>query len=181
MKERHTIVSRLGALILDKPDTTENTRSMRFNRKQCVILSMLLCAFAFNTQSMERDERKEDEFNDSLCSTIKGDREVKHNYTYGKDEESYVAVDCETDEFVIEGGLDHTRSSLDSLQQALFFSVLTEKDPAVVIYDTDKKFGKFEYRIQEACEKVGVLFVRLNFNDTRNLNTLIALFSGSKN
>ena len=51
-------------------------------------------------------------------------------------------VDCETSTTVYEGGLDK-RSSLDSLQQALFFSVLTGKRPAVVIYDTDGKEGQF--------------------------------------
>ena len=35
-------------------------------------------------------------------------------------------------------GLDR-RSSLDSVQQALFYASLTGKMPAVVIYDTDGK------------------------------------------
>ena len=64
-------------------------------------------------------------------------------------------VDCETDTTVYEGGLDK-RSSLDSLQQALFFSVLTGKQPAVVIYDTDGREGRFEYRIRTACQEAGV-------------------------
>lgn len=46
------------------------------------------------------------------------------------------------------------RSSLDSIQQALFFSYLTGKKPAVVIYDTDSKLGRFEYQIIKACEKM---------------------------
>ena len=50
-------------------------------------------------------------------------------------------MDCETSNYVIEGGLDK-RSSLDSLQQALFFSVLTGKVPIVVIYDTDGMVGQ---------------------------------------
>ena len=50
------------------------------------------------------------------------------------------------------------RSSLDSLQQALFFSVLTGKRPAVVIYDTDGQEGQFEYRIRTACQKSGVRY-----------------------
>ena len=41
-------------------------------------------------------------------------------------------VDCETGTMVYEGGLDK-RSSLDSVQQALFFSHVTGKRPAVVI------------------------------------------------
>ena len=60
-------------------------------------------------------------------------------------------VDCETSTTVYEGGLD-------SLQQALFFSVLTGKRPAVVIYDTDGKEGRFEYRIRTACQRAGVRY-----------------------
>ena len=56
---------------------------------------------------------------------------------------------------VYEGGLDK-RSSLDSLQQALFFGYLTGKTPAVVIYDTVGREGRFEYRIRTACQQVGV-------------------------
>ena len=67
-------------------------------------------------------------------------------------------VDCETDATVYEGGLDK-RSSLNSLQQALFFSVLAGKAPAVVIYyDTDGIEGRFEYRIRTACRKAGVQY-----------------------
>ena len=50
------------------------------------------------------------------------------------------------------------RSSLDSLQQALFFSVLTGKRPAVVIYDTDGQEGQFECRVRTACQKAGVRY-----------------------
>ena len=66
-----------------------------------------------------------------------GRRETRHGYTSAGGR-SFVKVDCETSTTVYEGGLDK-RSSLDSLQQALFFSVLTGKRPAVVIYDTDGK------------------------------------------
>ena len=41
-------------------------------------------------------------------------------------------VDCETADVVYEGGLDR-RSSLDSVQQALFAAAFTGKEPAVVI------------------------------------------------
>ena len=84
---------------------------------------------------------------------IDGERETRHHYTYGGGQRGYVAVDCETEVYVIEGGLDK-RSSLDSLQQALFFSVLTGKAPAVVIYDTDGKVGKYERRIQAPADPI---------------------------
>ena len=60
-----------------------------------------------------------------------------------------------------EGGLD-TRRSLDSIQQALFAASLTGKKPAVVIYDTDEKMGRFEHRIRVACESAGVRFLRMS-------------------
>ena len=49
--------------------------------------------------------------------------------------------DIETASEVIEGGLDK-RSSLDSIQQAIFASTLTGKKPAVAIYDSDGNWGK---------------------------------------
>lgn len=70
---------------------------------------------------------------------------------------SYVIVDCTTATTVYEGGLDK-RSSLDSVQQALFFSHVTGKQPAVVIHDTDGREGRFEYRIRSACQKAGVQY-----------------------
>ena len=140
---------------------------MRFNVKQCVMATMLLCTVLF-AQSMAQSEN---DFNDSLCHMIEGTREKRHDFTYGDGQQGYVSVDCETEFFVIEGGLDK-RSSLDSLQQALFFSVLTGKSPVVVIYDTDERIGKYEHRIQVASEKAGVLFLRLYLDNTMDYEWL---------
>ena len=63
-------------------------------------------------------------------------------------------VDCEIGTMVYEGGLDK-RSSLDSVQQALFFSHVTGKRPVVVIYDTDGREGRFEYRTGLPAGKPG--------------------------
>ena len=41
---------------------------------------------------------------------------------------------------------------------ALFFSHVTGKRPAVVIYDTEGREGRFEYRIRIACRKAGVRY-----------------------
>ena len=98
----------------------------------------------------------EAEYNQRFCGTVNGETETRHGYTYAGGR-SFVKVDCETSTTVYEGGLDK-RSSLDSLQQALFFSVLTGKRPAVVIYDTDGREGQFEYRIRTACQKSGVRY-----------------------
>lgn len=99
----------------------------------------------------------EDVYNDAFCASVGGQTEVRHDYAYPTGE-SYVLVDCETEDTVYEGGKD-TRSSLDSIQQALFFAHLTGKEPAVVIYDTDGKRGRFEHRIETVCEMVGVEFL----------------------
>lgn len=104
--------------------------------------------------------RTEEDFNDCLCHEIGGEREVRHDFPYGNNLGSFVFVDCETKYYVIEGGLDK-RSSLDSLQQALFFGALTDKIPVVVIYDTDGATGSYEHRIRVACTEARVLFLHL--------------------
>lgn len=116
--------------------------------------------------------QSEDDFNDSMCHAIGGVRETRHYYNYRGTQRGYVIVDCETDAHVIEGGLDK-RSSLDSLQQAVFFSILTGKAPVVVIYDTDEQIGKYEHRIAAACAEAGVLFLRLNMKGTSARDALI--------
>ena len=103
-----------------------------------------------------RKPASEDEYNQLFCATVNGETETRHRYTYAGGS-SFVKVDCETSTTVYEGGLDK-RSSLDSLQQALFLSHLTGKRPAVVIHDTDGQEGRFEYRIRTACQKVGVRY-----------------------
>ena len=103
-----------------------------------------------------RKPASEAEYNRRFCATVNGEMETRHGYTSASGR-SYTQVDCETNTTVYEGGLDK-RSSLDSLQQALFFSVLTGKRPAVVIYDTDGKEGRFEYLIRTACQKSGVSY-----------------------
>jgi len=101
--------------------------------------------------------RNEQSYTQAFCAEVGGQTEVRHPYTYPTGQ-SYVRVDCETEDTVYEGGLD-TRSSLDSVQQALFFAHITGKQPAVVIYDTDGKTGQYEHQIRVACERVGVTFL----------------------
>jgi len=98
----------------------------------------------------------EAELNRQFCDSIGGKTETRHHYTYAGGR-SYIQMDCETPNMVYEGGLDK-RSSLDSVQQALFASYVTGKRPAVVIYDTDRKEGWFEYRIRTVCQKAGVQY-----------------------
>ena len=100
--------------------------------------------------------RNENFMSDSFCATVGGKEQVRHYYDYPGGR-GYVVVDCETDSHVWEGGLDK-RSSLDSLQQAIFASALTGKEPAIVIFDRDGEIGKYEYRISTAAEAAGVRF-----------------------
>ena len=122
------------------------TRSMKL--LPIGMLCLLLASFAH--------AEDEDILNDRFCEEVGGEREVRHPYIYPGGV-GYVFVDCETEEAVYEGGKD-SRSSLDSVQQALFFASLTGKQPAVVIYDTDGKVGRIEHRIRVACVMAGVQF-----------------------
>ena len=107
-------------------------------------------------RSAPRTTASEDDYNRWFCTLVNGETETRHGYASAGGR-SYVEVDCETGTMVYEGGLDK-RSSLDSVQQALFFSHVTGKRPAVVIYDTDGREGRFEYRIRVACRKAGVRY-----------------------
>ncbi|MBJ3762662.1 hypothetical protein ILP92_07895 [Maribius pontilimi] len=90
-----------------------------------------------------------------LCSLILGgEAEVSHPYSVGYDLHR-IRVDCETDTQVVEVGKDK-RSSLDSVQQALFASELTGKTPMVVMIDTDGREGPFELRVRTVAQSLGV-------------------------
>ena len=104
-----------------------------------------------------RNAKAESDYNRLFCKSLGGQTETRHEYTHPSGR-AHVNIDCETNTHVYEGGLDK-RSSLDSIQQALFFSYLTGKKPAVVIYNTDGKIGRFEYRIKTAAALAGVVFV----------------------
>jgi hypothetical protein len=99
-------------------------------------------------------------FNALLANKLLGREETRHYYSYLTGS-AFIRVDIETDDFVIEGGLDK-RSSLDSLQQALFAAQLTGKTPVVVIYDTDGEEGRFEYRVKIAAKEAGVKYLNLS-------------------
>ena len=94
--------------------------------------------------------------NEALAQRLGGVAEVRHYYFVG-DKRHYIIVDIETAEYVIEAGLDK-RSSLDSVQQAVFASISSGKTPKVIIYDTDGREGRFEYRIRRAAQKLGVAY-----------------------
>ena len=61
-----------------------------------------------------------------------------------------IRVDVVTDEYVIEGGLDK-RSSLDSIQQAVFASTIADRKPAVAIM-TQTVSGKIRTPHMGCCK-----------------------------
>ena len=101
----------------------------------------------------------ESAFNSALAKHLGGgtEKELTFQFTdsFGKAERGKVRIDIATSTEVIEGGLDK-RSSLDSIQQAIFASELTGKEPAVAIYDSDGNWGKIEHRIQTVAKSLGV-------------------------
>ena len=121
------------------------------------LLWALLLVTLFATPAPAKDKYTEADYNKIYCDLIGGKTEVRHNYTTAAGETGFIIVDCETATEVIEGGLDK-RSSLDSIQQALFFGYLTGKKPVVVIYDTDGIEGKIEYRLKITTKLTGIAF-----------------------
>jgi hypothetical protein len=101
-------------------------------------------------------------YNLALAKKLKGETEVTFEYEYGLEGNTpllaSIRVDILTEEYVIEGGKDK-RSSLDSIQQAVFASTLVGKKPAVAIYDTDGLWGKYEHRVWTAAKELGIKFI----------------------
>lgn len=98
-----------------------------------------------------------------FCTLIAGgEPEARHGYSAGYDLHR-IRVDCETATEVIEVGLDK-RSSLDSVQQALFAAYLTGKRPVVLMIDRDGRTGPYETRIKAAAAMAGVEYRELSAN-----------------
>jgi len=70
----------------------------------------------------------------------------------------YVQVDCLTDTHAIEIGLDNRRSSYDSVHQAVFYGHLTEREPLVILVDTDGREDNAEYQVERVARDLGVGF-----------------------
>lgn len=124
------------------------------------------CHKGNNPSTKSKKEKKssltnETQFNQALAILLRGRTEVSFPYNYGNSGNttltSSVRIDIVTDEYVIEGGLDK-RSSLDSIQQAVFASTLSGREPAVAVYDTDGVWGKYEQRIWTVANELGLKF-----------------------
>jgi hypothetical protein len=93
-----------------------------------------------------------------ICAVmLGGEPEARVDYTIAEGDH-FIRVDCMTDTQVIEMGLDGRRSSLDSLQQALFAAELTGRAPMVVLVDTDGAEDAVEYRVETAARAAGVAY-----------------------
>ena len=116
----------------------------------------------------EQTTKSEDLFNFKLAQILGGKNEVTYHYSFGLEGQSKnkgsIRVDIETEKFVIEGGKD-TRDSLDSVQQAVFASIVTGKKPAVAIFDTDGNWGKYEHRIWTASKALNIRFIWFHKGD----------------
>lgn len=94
-----------------------------------------------------------------LCAgLLGGEAEVRVPYAIDAGEH-HVRIDCLTDTDAIEVGLDNKRSSLDSVQQALFAADLTGRRPVVVLIDTDGQEDAMQYRIERAARRSDVRFI----------------------
>jgi hypothetical protein len=127
-----------------------------------LILLYILISVFFSWKNKPEEfsvNKNEDYYNNIFCDSLNGKRETKHYYKYST-KQSFIKIDCETESYVYEGGLDK-RSSLDSIQQAMFFSILTNKKPAIVVFDTDNIYGKYEYRLKAVADKLKIKFIRI--------------------
>lgn len=115
-----------------------------------------------DTNSTELSLTNEASYNLALSEILSGQTEVSYTYDYSSHDNprlsANVMIDIVTNQYVIEGGLDK-RSSLDSIQQAVFASTLSGKKPAVAIYDTDGLWGKYEQRIWAVAHKLNIKFI----------------------
>lgn len=90
-----------------------------------------------------------------LCAMLGGEPEQRVEYSIHA-VATHVRVDCLTETHAIEIGLDHTRSSYDSLHQATFNAVQTGRAPMVILIDTDNYESQYEYQIETVARAHGV-------------------------
>ncbi|MEL7466833.1 MAG: hypothetical protein AAFN27_00165 [Pseudomonadota bacterium] len=95
-----------------------------------------------------------------LCALLGGaDAETAMKFD-NQGSERGIRVDCETPTHVIEIGMDHTNSSRDSIHQAVFASVLTDKIPMVILIDADGNEGRYEQEMRLVTERLGIAYHR---------------------
>lgn len=90
-----------------------------------------------------------------LCAMLGGEPEHRESYTLHA-VSTYVRIDCITDTHAIEIGLDDTRGSYDSLHQATFNAMLADREPMIILIDTDNFESQYEYQIEAVARAQGV-------------------------
>ena len=68
----------------------------------------------------------------------------------------WIEVDCMTERYAIEVGLDDKRDSFDSLHQAIFAAVKTGREPMIAIVDTNDVEEKEQYQIEVVARYANV-------------------------
>ena len=97
-----------------------------------------------------------------LCGLILGgEAETRHDFT-AVGNPHHIRVDCETESHVVEVGFDGTRSSLDSIHQALFAANLTGKLPMVVMIDTNGVEENVEHQVRVVARGAGVSYMTVD-------------------
>ena len=91
--------------------------------------------------------------------------EVRHHYAIDAGD-FYLRFDYETGADVIDLSLGKC-FSLDSVQQARFFAWLSDKDPMVVIVNTDEVEGTTEFQIRRTAERLGMTYRSISANYLR--------------
>ena len=74
------------------------------------------------------------------------------------DDRGWIRVDCLTDEYAIEVGLDNKRGSFDSLHQAIFAAIHSDRDPLIAIIDTNGIEENEEYQIESVAKYASVQY-----------------------
>lgn len=98
-----------------------------------------------------------------ICALLGGaDAEVRHKFDNRGDSRNF-RVDCETPSHVIEFGYDK-RSSQDSVHQAVFASIQTDKVPMVVLIDTDGEEGRWEQEMRLVTDRLGIAYHRCHLD-----------------
>ena len=124
------------------------------------VLPLLLFSIITGQHAWGKSPYSEKALNKLYCDSIGGQTETKHDYHFPNGAQHYVLIDCETDNEVIEAGLDRY-SSLDCVQQVLFFHQLTGKKPVIVIYDSDGMMGQYEYRLKTSIRSISMIDLKI--------------------
>ena len=74
------------------------------------------------------------------------------------DGDHHIRIDCLTPTHAVEIGLDDRRSSLDSVHQAIFAAHLTDREPMVVLVDTNGVEEAIEFQVETVARDLGVAY-----------------------